>query len=73
MPWRVADAPPEFIQNLLKAIVGVELTINRLEGKWKVSQNRPLADREGVVRGLETLDSPAASGMAEVIKAKLDL
>jgi transcriptional regulator len=73
MPWRVADAPPEFIQNLLKAIVSVELTISRLEGKWKVSQNRPIADREGVVRGLETLDSPAASGMAELIKAELDM
>jgi transcriptional regulator len=73
VPWRVADAPPEFIQNLLKAIVGVELTINRLEGKWKVSQNRPIADREGVVRSLETLDSPAASGMAELIKAKLNV
>jgi transcriptional regulator len=71
MPWQVADAPPEFIQNLLKAIVGVELTINRLEGKWKVSQNRPIPDREGVVRGLEALDSPDARDMAELVKANL--
>jgi transcriptional regulator len=71
LPWQVADAPAEFIQNLLKAIVGLELTISRLEGKWKVSQNRPIPDREGVVRGLETLDSPDARDMAELIKAKL--
>jgi transcriptional regulator len=70
-PWQVKDAPPEFIRNLLKAIVGVELTINRLEGKWKVSQNRPIPDREGVVRGLETLDSPEARNMAELVRANL--
>jgi transcriptional regulator len=70
-PWQVADAPPEFIENLLKAIIGVELTIHRLEGKWKVSQNRPIPDREGVVRGLETLDSPEAREMAGLVKANL--
>lgn len=70
-PWQVADAPPEFIQNLLKAIVGVELTINRLEGKWKVSQNRPIPDREGVIHGLETLGSAQARDMAELVKANL--
>jgi transcriptional regulator len=71
IPWQVADAPPEFIQNLLQAIVGVELTVNRLEGKWKVSQNRPVPDREGVVRGLEALDSLDAPDMAKLVKAKL--
>jgi len=71
MPWQVADAPPEFIANLLKAIVGIELTITRLEGKWKVSQNRPLSDREGVIHGLQALDSPEALEMAELVKATL--
>jgi transcriptional regulator len=70
-PWQVSDAPPEFIENLLKAIVGVELTITRLEGKWKVSQNRPIPDRQGVIRGLQALDSPEALEMAELIKANL--
>jgi transcriptional regulator len=70
-PWQVSDAPPEFIENLLKAIVGVELTITRLEGKWKVSQNRSVPDRQGVVRGLEALDSPEALEMAELVKAYL--
>jgi len=71
IPWQVADAPPEFIENLLKAILGVELTITRLEGKWKVSQNRPIPDREGVIRGLETLDSPEARDMAGLVRANL--
>jgi transcriptional regulator len=70
-PWQVADAPPEFIANMLNAIVGVELTIARLEGKWKLSQNRPIPDRQGVVRGLQALDSPAALQMAELVKANL--
>jgi transcriptional regulator len=52
-PWKVGDAPAEYIQTMLKAIVGVELTITRLEGKWKASQNRSEADRRGVAEGLE--------------------
>lgn len=52
-PWAVADAPPEFIQSQLKGIVGLELPIDRLEGKWKMSQNRPAEDCAGVVDGLD--------------------
>ncbi|MBK9517232.1 MAG: FMN-binding negative transcriptional regulator [Anaeromyxobacter sp.] len=51
-PWKVADAPPEYVDGLLKAIVGVELVISRLEGKWKASQNRDDPDRLGVAEGL---------------------
>jgi transcriptional regulator len=47
-PWAVADAPPEFIDTLLRAIVGIEVPIGRLQGKWKLSQNRPPADRAAV-------------------------
>jgi transcriptional regulator len=50
-PWAVTDAPPDFIAAMLKAIVAFELTITRLEGKWKMSQNRPEADRLGVIEG----------------------
>ena len=52
MPWKVADAPPDYIDGMLKSIVGVELTITRLEGKWKASQNRTEADRRGVLEGM---------------------
>ncbi|HLG73017.1 MAG TPA: FMN-binding negative transcriptional regulator [Chloroflexota bacterium] len=57
-PWRVADAPDDFIQTQLKAIVGLELTITRLEGKWKMSQNRPTEDATGVVSGLAAEGHP---------------
>ena len=51
-PWAVEDAPGDYIDGMLRAIVGFELTITRLEGKWKLSQNRSAADIEGVRRGL---------------------
>ncbi|HET6504259.1 MAG TPA: FMN-binding negative transcriptional regulator [Amycolatopsis sp.] len=52
-PWSVDDAPPEFVEGQLRAIVGVELVISRVEAKFKLSQNRPDADIEGVITGLE--------------------
>jgi transcriptional regulator len=51
-PWRVSDAPPAFIEVMLRGIVGFRFPIARLEGKWKMSQNREMPDRAGVVRGL---------------------
>ncbi|MCK0196712.1 FMN-binding negative transcriptional regulator [Ancylobacter sp. 6x-1] len=51
-PWSVADAPDAFVRAQLKGIVGMRLPITRLEGKRKMSQNRPMADREGVAAGL---------------------
>lgn len=51
-PWRVEDAPENFIVAQMRAIVGVEIAITRTEGKWKVSQNRTVADRQGVAAGL---------------------
>ena len=51
-PWAVADAPAEYVERTLGAIVGVEIPIERLLGEWKASQNRPDADRVGVVAGL---------------------
>ncbi|HET9596555.1 MAG TPA: FMN-binding negative transcriptional regulator [Anaeromyxobacteraceae bacterium] len=52
VPWNVRDAPPDYVEGLLKAIVGVELTITRLEGQWKASQNKGEADRRGVEQGM---------------------
>jgi transcriptional regulator len=52
-PWAVTDAPADFIDGMLNGIVGFVLPIRRLEGKWKMSQNRPGEDRAGVVAGLE--------------------
>ena len=51
-PWAVSDAPADFVQQLLRAIVGIRIPLTRLVGKWKVSQNRDAADRQGVAHGL---------------------
>jgi len=71
-PWSVDDAPPDFVQSVLKGIIGIEIPIIRLEGKWKVSQNRPLADRAGVIRGLQALGDPESLEMANAIKQRLE-
>lgn len=51
-PWRVTDAPADYLDAMLKAIIGFELTITQLEGKWKMSQNQPIENRSGIVEGL---------------------
>lgn len=57
-PWTVEDAPEDFIQAQLKGIVGLELTIEHLEGKWKMSQNRPVEDVAGVAEGFRREGRP---------------
>jgi transcriptional regulator len=52
-PWAISDAPESYIETMLRGIVGFRFAITRLEGKWKMSQNREMKDREGVVKGLE--------------------
>ena len=71
VPWSVSDAPEEFVGALLKAIVGVEIEITRIEGKWKTSQNQPEAAREGVVRGLTAQGDERSLAMAELVKATI--
>jgi transcriptional regulator len=51
-PWAVSDAPATYVNAMLRGIVGFRFAITRIEGKWKMSQNREMQDREGVVRGL---------------------
>lgn len=63
-PWRVDDAPADFIERQLKGIVGIELALDRLEGKWKLSQNKSAADRAGVVAGLSGLPDRNAAQIA---------
>lgn len=50
-PWKVSDAPDQYIDRMMKGITVVEVALTRLEGKWKLSQNRPEADRQGVAEG----------------------
>jgi transcriptional regulator len=51
-PWRVTDAPEAFVSSMVNGIIGLEIRVRRLEGKWKLGQNRSEADRAGVIRGL---------------------
>jgi transcriptional regulator len=62
--WAVGDAPADYLESMLRAIVGIEIEVTQLVGKWKVSQNRPQADRDGVVRGLATVPGSDAAAMA---------
>ena len=68
-PWSIVDAPADYVAGMLKAIVGFEIPIARLEGKWKMSQNRPAEDRAGVVDGLQRVGRPAETAVAEVMVA----
>jgi transcriptional regulator len=67
-PWSIDDAPESFVQSQLKGIVGFRLPISRLQGKWKMSQNRPPADREGVVKALSQESDPVKMAVAALIK-----
>ena len=65
--WQVDDAPADYIEQMLRAIVGIEIQVTQLQGKWKVSQNRSAADRLGVAAGLGGLDGDDARAMARLV------
>jgi transcriptional regulator len=67
-PWAVSDAPAGFVDAQLRGIVGIEMEIAEIDGKWKVSQNRPASDRQGVVEGLQQEASAEASDMAALVR-----
>ena len=67
-PWAVTDAPEDFVAMQLRAIVGVEIQLTRLIGKWKTSQNRPAADQLGVIAGLRDSDDAVARAMAAAVE-----
>jgi transcriptional regulator len=64
-PWKVSDAPEKFIDAQIKAIVGIEIKVDHLEGKWKVSQNRAVKDRQGV---FENLQAAGNVEMADLVR-----
>jgi transcriptional regulator len=70
-PWGIADAPTDYIETMLRAIVGIEIELSALVGKWKVSQNRSAADREGVVAGLAALAAQDNDAQAEAMAAEV--
>ncbi|KAJ9662795.1 hypothetical protein H2198_001246 [Neophaeococcomyces mojaviensis] len=71
--WSVSDAPDRYIHLLQKNIIGIEITVDRLEGKFKMSQEMGKGDREGVVQGFQSLKSNVGSHMAEVVRERGNL
>lgn len=66
-PWRIGDAPPDYIEKMLAAVVGIEIGIADLTGKWKISQNQPEINRTGVVAGLRDSGTAEAAAMADLV------
>jgi transcriptional regulator len=70
VPWKIGDAPADYIASLVKGIVGLEMTVERLEGKWKVSQNRSEQDRSGVAKGLAELNTAESLTMKALVEKR---
>lgn len=68
-PWKMGDAPQDYLAQMLEGIVGLEIPIAQLVGKWKVSQNRLPVDREGAIAGLRATGTPGDAAMADLIAA----
>jgi transcriptional regulator len=69
-PWAVTDAPADYLDTMLKAIVGIEIPIRRLQGKWKMSQNRLPQDRDGVINALVAQGDAASLAMLQAMGVK---
>ena len=69
-PWSPDDAPADYIEKMLSAVVGIEIVITSLTGKWKVSQNQPAQNKAGVVAGLRSLGQPEADEMAALVASR---
>jgi transcriptional regulator len=67
-PWSISDAPPEYIERMIESIVGFEIVISRLTGKWKVSQNQPSENRAAVVDALRQRGDASALEMAALVQ-----
>lgn len=70
-PWAVSDAPEDFTEKLIQSVVGIELCISRLYGKWKVSQNQPLQNQHSVIQGLKSCPQSGAHALARLMEANI--
>jgi transcriptional regulator len=64
-PWQLGDAPSEYITRMLRGIVGIEITINRVVGKWKLSQNKTATDQQAIIDGLREQARPEGVALAQ--------
>lgn len=69
-PWAIGDAPDDFIAMMCRAIIGFDIALSRVEGKWKMSQNRAPADREGAAQGLRTDGREDLAALVEAAAAR---
>ena len=70
MPWDMQGLPEDYVQSMLKGIVGIEIAVSRLEGKFKLSQNRPAADRPRIIAALERRDDPESHRVAQLMRQR---
>ena len=71
LPWQVEDAPQDFTERLIQQVGGIEISISRWMGKWKISQNQPVGNRDSVVAHLEQQKQIDSGSMAEYVLASL--
>jgi len=69
-PWRMGDLPSAYVASMLNGIVGVEIAVSRLEGKFKLSQNRPAGDRPRIIAALDARGGPEAQAVAELMRGR---
>lgn len=71
-PWQIGDAPSEYITRMLCGIVGIEIAISRIVGKWKLSQNKTATDQRAIVEGLREQERPQGAALARIMTAGLN-
>jgi transcriptional regulator len=69
-PWAVSDAPGSYLRMQKKAIIGISVQIDRLEGKFKMSQDKPAGDRQGIIQGFERMGTEAALAVADTVRER---
>jgi transcriptional regulator len=69
-PWDMQALPEPYVQSMLNGIVGIEIAVSRLEGKFKLSQNRPAADRPRIIAALERRDDPESQAVAQLMRER---
>src|SRR5204862_3311095 len=69
-PWQMRDLPEDYTRRMLDGIVGIELAVERLEGKFKLSQNRPKTDRPRIIAALERRDDPDSHAVAQLMRER---
>jgi len=69
-PWRIEDLPEAYLEGMVKGIIGFDIAVSRLEGKYKLSQNRPPADRPRVIAALERAGDENSVEVAQLMRER---